>query len=167
MLEKAGKPFLGTFNGNVPASGFVSWVYAPDLVGSIIKGSFTMDLLLHTMSYMIVLIAGCVLFSYLWVQTANMDAKSQAKQMMSSGLQIPGFRKDQRVLERLLNRYIGPLTFMGAVVVGFLASLADVSGALTSGTGLLLTVMIIYKLYEEISKQHMMDLNPAMRKFMQ
>jgi len=30
-----------------------------------------------------------------------------------------------------------------------------------------LTVMIIYKLYEEIAKQHMMDMHPALRKFME
>ena len=95
-----------------------------------------------------------------------MDAKSQAKNIMASGLQIPGFRKDERVLERLLARYIMPLTVMGGMAVGLLAALADVSGALTSGTGLLLTVMIIYRLYEEIAQQHMMDMNPMMRKFM-
>jgi len=95
-----------------------------------------------------------------------MDAKSQAKQMLSSGLQIPGFRRDERVLERLLNRYIGPLTIMGAITVGALAALADLTGALSRGTGILLTVMIVYKLYEEIAKQHMMDMNPAMRNFM-
>jgi preprotein translocase subunit SecY len=39
-------------------------------------------------------------------------------------------------------------------------------GALSNGTGILLAVMIIYKLYEEISKQHMMDMNPALRKMM-
>jgi preprotein translocase subunit SecY len=112
------------------------------------------------------MLVGCVLFSWFWVQTSGMDAKSQAKNIMSSGLQIPGFRKDERVLQRLLKRYITPLTIMGAIAVGILAAAADLSGALTSGTGLLLTVMIIYKLYEEIAKQHMMDMNPMLRKFM-
>ena len=56
---------------------------------------------------------------------------------------------------------------MGALTVGFLAALADLSGALTSGTGLLLAVMIIYKLYEEIAQQHMMDMHPMMRKMME
>ena len=109
---------------------------------------------------------GAVMFSMFWVQTSGLDAKSQARQMMASGLQIPGFRKDQRVLERMLQRYIGPLTVMGALAVGFLAASADLLGALVSGTGLLLTVMIIYRLYEDIAKQHMMDMNPMMRKFM-
>ena len=35
-----------------------------------------------------------------------------------------------------------------------------------SGTGILLTVMILYRLYEDIAQQHMMDMNPMMRKFM-
>jgi preprotein translocase subunit SecY len=47
-----------------------------------------------------------------------------------------------------------------------LASFADLTGALSSGTGLLLTVMIVYRLYEDIAKQHMMDMNPMLRKFM-
>jgi preprotein translocase subunit SecY len=96
-----------------------------------------------------------------------MDARSQAKQIMSSGLQIPGFRKDQRVLERLLSRYIWPLTVMGGISIGFLAAFADLTGALARGTGILLAVMIIYKLYEEIAQQHMMDMHPMMRKFIQ
>ena len=56
---------------------------------------------------------------------------------------------------------------MGAITVGFLAALADLTGALVQGTSLLLTVMIIYKLYEEIARQHMMDMHPLMRKFME
>ena len=56
---------------------------------------------------------------------------------------------------------------MGAALVGLLAGLADLTGALAQGTGILLTVMIIYKLYEEVAKQHMMDMHPMMRKFME
>ena len=59
-----------------------------------------------------------------------------------------------------------PLTVMGALAVGLLAAGADLMSALTSGTSLLLAVMIIYRLYEDIAKQHMMDMNPMMRKFM-
>ncbi|MFP4423702.1 MAG: preprotein translocase subunit SecY [Candidatus Woesearchaeota archaeon] len=159
--------FLGEFVGDQAVSGLAAWANPPNIVGSIIKGSVTLDAVLQAGIYMLIMVVGCVIFSIFWIQTAGMDARSQAKQIMSSGLQIPGFRKDQRVLERLLQRYITPLTVMGAITIGILAALADISGALGSGTGLLLTVMIIYKLYEEISKQHMMDMNPMMRKFME
>ena len=160
------RPALGTFVGNTPATGIVYWISTPDIVGKLIRGSLTSTDLIHAAIFLTFLICGAVLFSWFWVQTSGMDAKTQAKNIMSSGLQVPGFRRDERVLERLLQRYITPLTIMGAITVGLLSGLADISGALTNGTGLLLTVMIVYKLYEDISRQHMMDMNPLLKKFM-
>ncbi|MBN1646355.1 preprotein translocase subunit SecY [Candidatus Woesearchaeota archaeon] len=158
---------------NISNSGLISYLSAPGGSGGIVglfinQGSFNIgwEPYVQGFTYLLFFIAGSILFSVFWVQTAGLDARSQAKQMMASGLQIPGFRKDERTLERMLQRYIGPLTVMGGAAVGILAALADLSGALTSGTGLLLTVMIVYKLYEEIAQQHMMDMNPMMRKFM-
>lgn len=160
-----GNPQLGT--------GIVGYLSVPGgqsgLVGLIIRqGTFLIGWkpYLQALVYVLFFVAGAVLFSWFWVQTSGLDSRSQAKQMMSSGLQVPGFRRDERVLERLLDRYILPLTIMGGIAVGLLAALADLSGALTSGTGLLLTVSIVYKLYEEIAQQHMLDMNPMMRKFM-
>ncbi len=152
--------------GGDPNSGISQWVRAPNLLENFIVGAYQPIQLAQGLTYLIIMMGGAVLFSWFWVQTSGLDARSQAKQMMSSGLQIPGFRKDQRVLERLLQRYITPLTVMGGLTVGFLAGVADLTGAVGSGTGILLTVMIIYRLYEDIAKQHMMDMNPMMRKFM-
>ena len=167
LLQNWGYPILGTFSGQVPASGFVSWIYAPNMLQRFFTGSFVFSDILHSLSYILFMVCGAVVFSVFWVQTSGMDSKSQAKQIMSSGLQIPGFRKDQRVLERLLDRYIWPLTVMGGIAVGVLAAVADLTDALGTGTGILLAVMIIYRLYEEIAKQHMMDMHPMMRKMME
>ena len=167
LLERWGHPILGSFSGNSPASGIVYWINSPDIVQNIIKGSFNLTQLGQALTYTLLMVGGAVIFSIFWMQTANMDARSQAKQIMSSGLQIPGFRRDERVLEKILSRYIWPLTIVGGAAVGLLAALADLTGALSRGTGILLAVMIIYKLYEEIAKQHMMDMHPAMRKFME
>jgi preprotein translocase subunit SecY len=93
-----------------------------------------------------------------------MDESSQAKNILSSGLQIPGFRKDPRVLESILKRYILPLTIMGGLAIGLLASMTDTLGALTSGTALLLAIMITYQLYQNIAQQHAMDMHPAIKK---
>jgi preprotein translocase subunit SecY len=166
LFQNWGYPIFGTFAGNAPATGLVAWVTPPDLVGSAIRGGLTMGAVFQGLFYALILTIGAVVFSWFWVQTSGMDARSQAKQMMASGLHIPGFRKDERVLERLLERYIAPLTIMGALVVGLLSGIADISGALTNGTSLLLSVMIIYRLYEDIARQHLMDMNPMLRKFM-
>lgn len=171
LLQNVGYPLLGSFSASSgqAISGFVYWLQGPDMVRSIIQ-QHTIFIgiapYLQALFYMFFFVIGSVVFSIFWVQTAGMDAKTQSQQMISSGLQIPGFRKDERVLERLLNRYIWPLTIMGGITVGFLAAIADLTGALGSGTGILLTVMIVYRLYEDIARQHMMDMNPMLRRFM-
>jgi len=166
LLENWGYPLLGTFTGNIPTSGLVAWVYSPDLISNIIKGSFIPSDLAHALVYMLTMAIGAVIFSIFWVQTSGMDARSQANQIMASGLQIPGFRRDERVLEQILKRYIMPLTVMGGLAIGILAALADLTGALSRGTGILLTVMIIYNFYERIAQQHMVDMYPGLRKVM-
>lgn len=165
LLEGWGRPLLGTFSEGVPISGLVYWVNPPDILQSIISGSFQASVLGQALTYIVLMVGGAIIFSIFWVQTANMDAKSQAKQIMAAGLQMPGFRRDERVLEKVLERYIWPLTIVGGGSIGLLAALADLSGALSQGTGILLTVMIVYKLYEDIAKQHMMDMHPALKKF--
>jgi preprotein translocase subunit SecY len=166
LLAKWGHPILGTFSNGQPVSGFVLWISGQELLPKIIKGSAVPIDLAHALIYILFMVVGSIIFSIFWVHSAGLDARSQAKQMMSSGLQIPGFRRDERVLERLLSRYIMPLTIMGAIVVGVIAAIADLTGALSRGTGILLTVMIVYQLYEHIAREHLMDMNPMMRKFM-
>lgn len=143
-----------------------SWFSGPNIVYGIITQSLLPIDFLKALVYMLIMMGGSVLFSFFWVQTSGMDAKKQADQIMQAGFQRSGFRRDPRVMEKLLERYIGPLTVMGGLTVGFLAAIADLTGALVRGTGILLTVMIIYKLYEEVAKEHMMDMNPGMKKFM-
>jgi preprotein translocase subunit SecY len=167
LLENWGYPILGTFSGGTPISGLVYWLSSPNILQNVITGGFSISMLGQALIYVLIFVIGSVVFSIFWMQTANMDAASQAKQIMSSGLQIPGFRRDERVLEKILSRYIWPLTVVGGAAVGLLAALADLTGALSQGTGILLAVMIVYKLYEEIAKQHMMDMHPSLRKMME
>ena len=167
LLEGWGRPILGTFTGNVPTSGIVAWLFGPDIVGELIRsGSFNWVVFAQAGIYALFMIGGSVLFSVLWVQTSGMNAENQARQIISSGLQVPGFRRDPRVIEQLLSRYILPLTVMGGAAVGFLAASADLLGALSRGTGILLAVMIVYQLYEHVAQEHMMDMHPMLRKMM-
>lgn len=155
--------FSGLLGGD-PNS--LAWLRGENLMQLALIGGVTFTVIWHSLVYLLIYAVGAMIFSIFWVQTSGLDAESQANQMVSSGLQVPGFRRDKRVLERMLKRYIGPLTVMGGLTIGLLAGSADLLGAIGSGTGILLTVMIIYRLYEDIAKQHMYDMNPAMRKFM-
>jgi preprotein translocase subunit SecY len=117
-------------------------------------------------TYAMFMIGGAVVFSVFWVATAGMDARSVANQIQSTGMQIPGYRRDIRIIERVLNRYIPGLAILGGAAVGFLAAYADFTGALGTGTGILLATLIIYNLYEELAMQHMEDMHPAVRKLL-
>ncbi len=167
-LRQFASNVLGTFDpqSGSPISGFVSWIY-PINIWDNLGNFFSLDIWPKMLSYIIYLIIGSAVFSYFWVQTAGMDSKSQAKQIINSGLQIPGFRKDERIIEKILDRYIVPLTILGGIGIGLLAASADILGALTSGTGILLMIMIIYQFYQQLARESMEDfslLKKLMRK---
>jgi preprotein translocase subunit SecY len=136
------------------------------LLELIVRGSYTNSLLLQGLTHILFYVFFATLFSVFWVKTAGMDAKSQAKNISASGLQVSGFRQDERVLESILDRYIIPLTVMGGAAIGLLAAATDLLGALVGGTAVLLVIMIMYQFYQNIAQQHAMDMNPVMRKFM-
>lgn len=115
--------------------------------------------------YTIFFVLCSVMFSIFWVNTSGMDAGTVAQQIQGSGLQIPGFRRDPRIIEHVLNRYIPTLTILGGAFVGFLAAFADFTHALAAGTSILLAVMIVYQLYEQLAYQHLEDLHPMLRRF--
>ena len=117
--------------------------------------------------YLSVMIFGSVLFAKFWIETTNMGPTAVAKQIQSSGMQIPGFRRDPRVLRKVLERYIPVVTVIGGAAVGALAGFADCIGTLgkASGTGVLLTVGIIIHLYEDIAKEQAMEMHPILRGF--
>lgn len=121
---------------------------------------------IHALVYMIVFIIGSVIFSIFWVNTAGMDAKSVSEQFREYSIMIPGFRHDPRIVEKVLEKYIPALTILGGAFIGFLASFADLTLAIGTGTGILLTVMIIYQFYEQITSQHYDDLPPIAKRIM-
>jgi preprotein translocase subunit SecY len=120
----------------------------------------------HALVYVGFLSIFSILFGLFWVETSSMDAKSVAGQLTSSGMQIPGFRRDSRMLEKILNKNIFPLTVMGSFAVGLLAGLADLTGALGTGTGILLTVGILHRMYEQMEQMQAFDVHPLLGKIL-
>ena len=157
--------FLGSFQNGTPVSGFAFWINSTPLLDLLITGSFKIVYLFQALGHLVFYIAFSIIFAIFWVNTSNMSASNQAENIMKSGLQIPGFRKDKRVIEAILSRYIMPLTIMGGAAVGILAASADLLGALVGGTSILLSVMIVYQFYQNIAQQHAVDMNPALRGF--
>ncbi|HIH21261.1 MAG TPA: hypothetical protein HA222_01180 [Candidatus Diapherotrites archaeon] len=123
--------------------------------------------ILHGVVYIAILVVLCVVFGKFWVELGGQSTESVSNQLQRSGMYIPGFRRDPRIIQGVLNRYIPPITILSSVLVGLLAGFADIiTGALVSGTGILLTVGIVYRMYEELAKEQVSEMNPLLRKFL-
>ncbi len=118
----------------------------------------------HALIYIIVFVVLCIVFGKLWVELAGQGSGAISEQLQRSGMSIPGFRRDPRVMRQVLDRYIPTITILGSAFVGLLASFADLTNALGTGTGILLTVGIVYRLYEDLAKQQVFESNPMLAK---
>ncbi|MDR3282732.1 MAG: preprotein translocase subunit SecY [Candidatus Methanoplasma sp.] len=173
-----GNSSIGYFASGTQAQGGLAWyLSAPMGVTSWLmpildpigyaNGHSVLQNLGHVMIYGTVMIMGSILFAKFWVQTTNLGPEAVAKQIQKSGMQIPGFRRDPRVLKRVLERYIPTVTIMSGAMIGALAAGADMIGTTgnASGTGLLLAVGILIHFYEAVGREQMMEMNPVMRGF--
>lgn len=116
--------------------------------------------------FMIILVVACVIFGKFWVEMGGQGPTAVAEQLNRSGMYIPGFRRDSRIIEQVLKRYIPPITILGSIFVALLAGFGDMAlGGLSSGTGILLTVGIVYRLYEELAREQLMETNPLLKRF--
>ncbi len=121
---------------------------------------------LRSIIYTVVLIIVSVIFGVVWVELSGMDAKSIAKQFVSSGMTIPGFRSSYKVLEKVLSRYIYPVTIIGAILVGVIAAFADFFGSIGRGMGILLATMILWQFYQSLAREQIQEAHPLIRRFM-
>ncbi len=116
------------------------------------------DGILHVLFYAGFMILLCWGFSTIWVEISGIAPRDVSRQLLGSGYIVPGFRRSEKVLERLLQRYIPIVAGLGGFLIGVLASFADVLGALASGTGILLMVSIIKQYYEQIAKEQLAEM---------
>ncbi len=172
FLNNVGVTIFGTFQGNNPVSGLM-WYLAPingpsDWMWWIYDlGHAPWEVLMRMGIDILIVVVGGAIFALFWIKTAGMDSKDVARQIQHSGMSIPGYRRNPQVLEKYLDRYIPRVTVIGGVFIGILSVFANLFGVIgmVSGTGLLLTVSITYRLYEEIASQQIMEMYPFMRTF--
>lgn len=122
---------------------------------------------IHMIIYTVVLVILCVIFGRFWIELTGQNPKNMAEQIGSGGWQIPGFRRDPRIVENVLNKYIPTLTVLGSIFVGLLAALATLTGAIGTGMGVLLTVGIIYMLYQQLEQERIYETYPILQKITQ
>jgi preprotein translocase subunit SecY len=120
----------------------------------------------HVIAYTLFLVILCVVFGKFYVEMTGQSPKNLASQLQEIGWQIPGFRRDPRVIESILNKYIPTITVLGSIFVALLAAFATLTGAVGTGMGVLLTVGIMYALYQQMERENMLEGYPALNKLL-
>lgn len=120
---------------------------------------------IRALGYAVILIAFCAIFSVIWLEVGGLGPSTVAKQLVDSGMQIPGYRRSAKPIEMLLKRYIPAVTVLGGIIVGLIAASADFLGAFGSGTGILLSVGILYQYYQILLREQAAEMYPALRRF--
>ena len=121
---------------------------------------------LHALAYTLLICSTCALLALAWVEASGMSARTQAENIVRSGLQIPGFRGAPSVIEKYLARYIENLTWISGVFVALIAALGDIFGVLGGGTGILLMVGILYQYYQLMVRERALEMYPALKQFL-
>ena len=162
---------LGVYSDSEPVGGLFYYLAPIQSPGDWMwwaSGTITQEwwqVMLRVTTDLTIMVIGGAIFAIFWVETTDMGPEATARQIHGSGMQIPGFRQNVGVIEKVLERYIPQVTVIGGALVGLLAVAANMLGTIgaVSGTGLLLTVSITYKLYEEIAEEQLMEMHPMMR----
>jgi preprotein translocase subunit SecY len=180
LLSGRGITILGEYSGSRPINGimyYISPINSPyDWIPSLVRETFTgygvavpsmWQVGLHVFIDALFLIGGGIIFALFWIETTGMGAKPTAQKVFNSGMQIPGFRRNVGSIEKVMLRYIPKVTIIGGAFIGALTLLASMLGTIggAGGTGLLLTVSIVYRLYEDIASEQMMEMHPMVRSF--
>ena len=143
-----------------PIGGLAFFVTAPRNIQNVIAEP------LRAAAYLGIIIAFCAVFSLIWLEVGGLGPNKVAQQLMDSGMQIPGYRRSGRPIEAILKRYIPVVTVLGGIIVGLVAGISDFLGAFGSGTGILLSVGIIYQYYELLMRERAAEMFPAFRRIL-
>jgi len=151
---------IGDTQQSRPINGLASLTTAPYGPEQIVEQPW------QAVTYFILMVILCGIFSRIWIDTAGMSSRNVAKQLLDADMQIPGFRRNPRIVEKYLDRYIPTAAWLGGFFIGVLAAFADFLGALGTGTGILLTVGILKQYYEIFASEQVAETVPALAGFL-
>jgi len=141
----------------VPKGGLVYYVISPRNLSEVASDPT------RALIFTGIMVAFCVVFSITWLEVGGLGPRTVAKQLVDSGMHIPGFRRSQRPVEMILKRYIPVVAVLGGIIVGLIASVADFFGVFGSGMGVLLSVGILYQYYQLLMQERVAEMYPALR----
>ena len=143
-----------------PAGGLVYYLVAPRGISEVAANP------IRAIVYLIIMVVFCGLFARLWLEVGGLDPATVARQLVDSGMQVPGFRRSYQAVKKLLERYIPTVTVLGGILVGLIAAISDFLGVFGTGTGILLAVGIAYQYYQILVRERIEELHPGLAKLL-
>jgi len=117
---------------------------------------------LRAVFYVLFMMGIVLVFGRLWVELGGLSPKSAAQNLLDADVQIPGFRRSNKPVEAMLNKYIPSVTIIGSLILGALAGISDVLGVFGSGIGILLMVDILINYYNQLVKEQVEVVMPRL-----
>jgi preprotein translocase SecY subunit len=160
LIGTYGIPNPQASNQTQPIGGLAFYVTAPHSLQNVAAEP------VRAVVYLGILVVFCAVFSLIWLEVGGLGPSKVAQQLMDSGMQIPGYRRSGKPIELILKRYIPVVTILGGILVGLVAGISDFLGVFGSGTGILLSVGIIYQYYELLMRERAAEMFPAFRRIL-
>lgn len=136
----------GARGNSIPVGGLAYYVSPPTSLGDLFFDP------LHGLFYIAFVLVSCALFSKTWIEVSGQAPKDIARQFKEQEMSFPGFHEKRPI--KFLQMYIPTAAAFGGMCIGALTVLADLLGAIGSGTGILLAVTIIYQYFEMFVKEN-------------
>ncbi|MCS7142271.1 MAG: preprotein translocase subunit SecY [Aigarchaeota archaeon] len=121
---------------------------------------------IRAVAFVFLMVGFSVLFAKFWVSIGGLAPEKVAEQLVSAGMQVPGFRRSPAVIAPVLRKYVNVVTIVGAVIIGVMASAANYLNVYGTGIGLLLTISILHQLYLTLVRQRLTEQYPAVAKLL-
>jgi len=106
----------------------------------------------HFVLYTLILVSACALFSRTWIGVAGNGPKDVLKQFKQEKRNIKGLTETSSQLT-ILNKYIPTAALLSGITVALLTIIADLLGAIGSGTGILLAIGTCTQYVEMLEKE--------------
>ena len=131
---------------SVPVGGLAYYISPPATLSVLLNDPF------HALFYLVFTLTACAVFGRTWTEVSGTAVRDVARQFRDNQIVMKGHR--DTATATILRRYIPIAAALGGICIGLLTVVADYLGAIGSGTGILLTVTIIYDFYEAFMREN-------------
>lgn len=119
-----------------PVGGLAYYVSPPQSITNLFSDP------IHVVFYTVFTVISCAIFSRMWIDISGTSARDLARQLTEKEMVFKGMREESMM--RYLNHYIPIAAACGGIAVALLSLVADMLGAIGSGSGILIAMTIIF-----------------------